>query len=103
MSGSEIRNESRPLPDQCTAEAALKGQLESFLAIANASLPSGLRAPGVLRPARNESPNRSPTALALPVRFGLGEFAALEKVFVSVTYVTLELGMLPGRTPHNHR
>ena len=59
--------------------------------------------PGVLRPAQNESPNRSPTALALPVRFGLGEFAALEKVFVSATYVTLELGMLPGRTPYNHR
>ena len=41
---------------------------------------------GVLHPARNESPSRPPMALALPVRFGLEEFAALKKVFVSATY-----------------
>jgi hypothetical protein len=48
-----------------------------------------------------------PTALRrlwrMPIKFGLGEFAALEKVFVSATCVALKQGMLPGRLPYNYR
>ena len=47
-----------------------------------------------------------PTALRrlwrMPIKFGLEEFAALEKVFVSAKYVTLKHGMSPGRLSYNY-
>jgi hypothetical protein len=39
----------------------------------------------------------------MPIRFGLEEFAALENVFVSATYVALKHGMPPESLPYNYR
>ena len=95
-----IRDKSRPLPDLFTTEAALKAQG------AHSKFPRHRNCQLFLQVSYVRRGMSPPTALRrlwrMPIKFGLEEFAVLEKIFVSATYVTLKDGLSPGRLSYNY-